>query len=168
MIDAHSPISNKSRPSLTLCFMGFYGPKIVSKIKRNIRRIISITPWMLHMATFIVVEILNQPEISFFFFSVKNVKCRGKYFPLSNHIFWRVPFWMHQHLEADCKLTTLFQSNLLTSTLYPDSRQPDQSGRRHWKFRGWPHPYSDWLLLWGDGPSDWRWGDRTRDPCTGK
>ena len=73
----------------------------------------------------------------------------------------------HYHLQADFELTKLFQSNLLTSSLLPNSCQLDQSGCRHWIFRGWPHRYRDWLFLWGDTAR--RWGDWTRrERCTGK
>lgn len=130
---------------------------------------------MSFLATFMVIDHLILPEISFFLNLAVTLKLWNareiKNFPLQSpfYVVFHYLLLMHHHLEINFKLTTHFQPNLLTSSLLPNSRQLDRLGCRHWIFRGWPHPYRDWLFLWGDGPSDRRWGGRTwRNPCTGK
>lgn len=170
---------SRSFPFTHFGFISFKRSKYYQKKERNSRR--SSLPLTCISKLFKGFGILKQPEISFLFlnWSFCNFKtwfCQGFFFFLfflpGNHSFKRCCFLnaSPHPVEVDYSLTTLFQPNLLTSsTLYPDSFRPDHSGRRHWLFRGWPHPYRDRLLLWGDGTAARRWGGRARrNPRAGK
>lgn len=179
-IDAFDRTSNMSilHPLLCLGLWVFKSKNGVNNImKRNLSKNLSMTFQILHQAKFIVIDncTITAFEISFlkwFFTGLKlwvATEVRVCFWQPQFYFTFHFLLFTHHRLRADCELTPLSQSNLFTFSLFATSCQPDQSGCRHWIFWGWPHPYRDRLLLWGDGSTSRGWGDWTRrDTCTGK